>query len=225
MFRFLLIEMLPLIIEWPKYAGCIKRSGQSLWWCFRTLFGTKNPNTLFPNSSPFFDLRDHNTSVLTWFHGHFVAKFCSQLFIFSQLFSSKGWLEQMLKMSPTRTNTCFISLISCCTLPNLRWFISIAVVLIFPMSSYLLPISVSYTFPLIQPQWKKSNGVRSGDLASQATGLPLPIHLPGKWWSNHRRTESVKCAGTPSSWYHRCRRDCKGISFNIGITTSSMKFR
>ena len=57
--------------------------------------------------------------------------------------SSKGWLEQLLKMSPSRTNTCFISLISCCTLPSLRWCICIAVVLIFAMSSSLLPISFS----------------------------------------------------------------------------------
>ena len=180
------------------------------------------------------ELRDHNISVLTWFHSHFVAKFCSQLFVFSQYCSvspshlgptsSKGWLEQILKMSPSRTNTYFISLISCYTLPSLRWCISTAAVLIFATSSSLLPISISYTFSFMHPQRKISNGVRFGDLSGQATGPPLPIHLPGKWWSNHQRTGSVKCDGPPPSWYHRCR-DCKGISSNIGITTSSMEFR
>ena len=77
----------------------------------------------------------------------------------------------MLKMSTSRTNTCFstpsdLSL----TLPNPRWRISIAVVLIFPTSTSLLAISVLYTFSFMQPQRKKSNGVRPGDLAGQATG-------------------------------------------------------
>ena len=68
------------------YTGCIKRSGQSLWWLFRTLFGTKNPNTLFPNSYPFpsYATITHLSSL------HSIAILslsCSQLFVFSQLFS------------------------------------------------------------------------------------------------------------------------------------------
>ena len=215
------------------YTGCNKRSGQSLWWWFRTLFGTKNPNTLFPNSSPF-----PSYAIITHLSSFDSMAILSLSSVVNCLYlvncsvspsllaptSSKGWLEQILKMSPYRTNTCFISLISCYTLPSLRWCISIAVVLIFATSSSLLPISVSYTFSFMQPQRKKSSGVRFGDLFRQTTGPPLPIHLPGKLWCNHRRTGSVKCDGVSSSWYHRCR-DCKGISSNIGIITSSMEFR
>ena len=51
------------------------------------------------------------------------------------------------------------------TLPNPRWRISIAVVLIFPTSTSLLAISVLYTFSFMQPQRKKFNGVRPGDFA------------------------------------------------------------
>ena len=87
--------------------------------------------------------------------------------------NSKGWLEQMLKMSPSRTNTYFISLISCCTLPSLHWCISMEVVLIFATSSSLLPISISHTFYFMQPQRKKSNCVRFGDLSGQATDHPF----------------------------------------------------
>ena len=84
-----------------KHTGCIKRSGQSLWWWFRTLFGTKNANTLFSNSSPFPSYASYNTSVLAWFHGHFVAKFCSQLFVFSQLFSVSfsSWPYQFQRLA------------------------------------------------------------------------------------------------------------------------------
>ena len=69
-----------------RYTGCIKRPGQSLWSSFRTLFVTKNPNTLFPNSSPFPSYANITRISPPWFHCHFVAEICSQLLVFRQLF-------------------------------------------------------------------------------------------------------------------------------------------
>ena len=78
--------------------------GQDLIW-------NKNPNTLFPNLSPFPSYANITRICPHLIPRKYVAKFCSQRFVFSPSLlaptSSKGWLEQMLKMSPSRTNTCF----------------------------------------------------------------------------------------------------------------------
>ena len=108
-----------IVLSCNIYTGCIKRSGQSLWWWFRTLLGTKNPNTLFPNSSLFLSYATithlpslHSMAILS------LRSVANCLYLVNCLVSpsllaptsSKGWLEQMLKMSPSRTNTCFILL-------------------------------------------------------------------------------------------------------------------
>ena len=138
----------------------------------------------------FFRIRPHfqvtrtlHVSVLIWFHcllslSSVINCLCLvNCSVSPSLLSptrSKVWLEQMLKMSPlVRTHASAHRLISRYTLPNPRWRISIAVVLIFATSSSLLAISVSY----MPPQRKKSSGVRSGNLSGQATGLPLPVTI------------------------------------------------
>ena len=85
---------------------------------------------------------------------------------------SKVWLDQMLKMSPSRTNTCFsppsdLSLhITQSALAYLRWSC------VNLCNELFLACYLRF---FMQPQRKTSNGVRFGDLAGQATGLPLPV--------------------------------------------------
>jgi hypothetical protein len=68
------------------------------------------------------------------------------------------------------------------------------------------------------PPKKKSGGVRSGELAGQRMGPPLPIQFSPNWSVNSSRAVRLKCGGALSCWNHN-----RNLSFT-GTIASSKSF-
>jgi hypothetical protein len=127
-------------------------------------------------------------------------------------------------MCPPSSSTHFIALVLMSLMARLAILIHRSAansLVIHSCSSSTLAGSVLYTWPLMYPHKKKSNGVRSGDRGGHLCSCPSDtIRFPK---SSFSRAVTTRCAGAPSCTHHPLARRPLFLSSNLSLMLGTTK--